>query len=235
MENAAENFRQIARTVGTEAKLSEKSISLSQMEIQRKNVFDTLSDEEINDIVDKLFKLYCKAESTANDALSRCNDVEVALGMEVKGHSAENQRHFYLRQLADSELENHVSSVRASSVDLAGSLEPNIVETLSVLQSAKKFVDSLKGMGQVDCPACGQSISIDAFLEHVNNESDRLRELNDTFVEYKAAIGSICSSIDSLKSNLGRSELKTWKEGDHEAVVFDGFKYLEEFNVNEFS
>ena len=233
LEVAAENLRQLAKNVQGEAKLSENKTNLVQINEQRKNAFGTLSHEEIDNAVAGLFTLYCKDAPNTGDALSRYNEVEVALAKELKGHSAQSQKHFYLRQLAESKLKDHVDSVRAHSVNLVSTMEYSIGEKLEVLQSARKFGNTLEGMDAVNCPACGQSISVDAFLEHVNTESVRLKELNDIFIKYRAAFGSVCSSLDSIKSHLGRPELKTWRDSNHEAVIVEGFKYLEELNIDE--
>ncbi len=232
MEFAAENLRQLAKTVRSEAKLSDKQTKLVQIGVLRKESFGMLGDEEIVKCIDDLFSQYCKGTPNTSDAVSRCHEVDIALENVLKGYSAENQRHFFLRQLAESDLKERVDSVRASSVDLAKSTESSIVEKLEVLQSARKFGDTLDGVQEVDCPACGQAVSVDTFREHVKMESERLRELYDIFIYYKAAIGTVCSSLDSLKSNLSRTELKTWRDGQQDAVVVDGFKYLDELSFD---
>ena len=228
MEIAADNVRQIARNVRSEAKLSEKQANLKQLNTLRGETFGLLSDEEIIREIDDLFLQYCNGSPNISEVVLRCNEVDIVLESEIKGYSTENQRHIFLRQLAESELKERVASVRARSVDLAGATESNIAEKLEVLQSARKFGDTLESVQEVDCPACGRAIAVEAFREHVNEESERLRDLDGIFVSYKAAIGSVCSSLDSLKSNLGRPELKTWMDGLQGAAPLDGFKYLSE-------
>ena len=82
----------------------------------------------------------------------------------------------------------------------------------------------------MDCPACGQAITVEAFREHVRVETERLKEFHDVFTGYKVAIGSVCSSLDSLKSGIGRSELKTWREGLQDSIGADGLGYLDELD-----
>ena len=230
MEVAADNLRQITKTVRTEAGLTEKQTKVKQIELLRTEVFATLSDEGIvRDIAD-LFLKYCQGATTTGDAISRCDDIDAALESDLEGYSAENQKHFFLKHLADSQLEARANSVRAASVDLADSTEPSLSEKLEVLQSAAKFGATLEGVQEMDCPACGQAITVEAFREHVRVETDRLRELYDAFTGYKAAIGSVCSSLDSLKSDIRRSELKTWREGIQDSVGGDGFRYLGELH-----
>ena len=228
MEVAAENLRQITKTVRIEASLEKKQTKLKEIEQLRTEVFGTLSDEDIVREIADLFLKYCQGATTTGDATSRCDEIDAALEGELEGYSTENKKHFALRQLADSQLEARINSVRAASVDLADSTEPSLFEKLEVLKSATKFGDTLDGVQEMDCPACGQAITVDAFREHVRVETERLKVLSDAFTGYKAAIGSVCNSLDSLKSDIGRPELKIWREDIQDNVDGDGFRFLDE-------
>ena len=232
MEVAAENLRQITRTVRTEARLTEKQTKLKQNEQLRTEVFGTLSDEEIDEDIADLFLKHCKDAKATVDAISRCDEIDAALESALEGYSAENKKHVHLSQLADSKLEARVKTVRAASVDLIGSTESSLVERLEVLQSAAKFGETLEGAPKIDCPACGQAITVEAFREHVMTETERLKELHDVFTGYKAAIGSVCNSLDTLKTDIGRPELKTWREGIQDRVGAGGLGYLDEVDSN---
>ena len=232
METTAENLRQLAKSVETESKPNEKKVKLKQIDEQQKDAFGTKGEEEISKEIVDLFAQYCKGVPTTSDTLSHGGEIELAIDNELKGYTADNQRYFFLRQVAEAQLEAHIDSVRASSVDLTESMESNIVVKLAVLQSARTFGDALGGIDEIDCPACGQVIAAGAFRDHVKAESERLRKLEDIYVKYKAAIGSVCSSLDSLKSNLEKSELKTWRDELKDAVAVDGLKYLCELDID---
>ena len=164
--------------------------------------------------------------------MSRCNELEIAIDNQIKGHSADNQKYFFLRAVAESSLQGNVQAVRASSVDLAESLEPQIAEKLAVLRSAHSFVDGIEDIEVVDCPACGQTIAVDEFREHVKAENERLQEINNIFGTYKAAIGTVCNTLDSLKSNLEKPDVKDWRDGLNDADINDGTKHLRGINSN---
>ena len=230
MEVAAENLRQMAKTVRTEAKLTEKQTNLKQTELLRAEVFGTLSDEDISRVIAGLLLKHCQSPTTAGDAISHCNKIDAALENKLERHSTESQKYFPLTQLADSQLEARVNSARAASVDLASSTEPSLSEKLEVLQSAEKFGNTVKDVQEMECPACGQGITVEAFREHLRVETKRLKELYDVFIGYKAAIGSVCTSLDSLKSTIARPELKTWREGIQDSLGTAGLRYLDELD-----
>ena len=234
MEIAAENLRKFAKSVKTEAKLNDKRTKLEQVENQRKATFGTQSYDCIVGIIDNLYARYCKdTHKTTSDALSRCNELELAIDNQIKRYSADNQKHFLLRAVAEPSLKANVQAVRASSVELAESLDPQIADKLAVLGSTGSFVDSIEGAKVVACPACGKTIKVDAFREHVRAESERLQEINKTFRTYKAAIGTVCNTLDSLKSNLDNPDLKDWRDRLDDADIIACFKHLEQISSNE--
>ena len=232
MEVAAENLRKLAKSVETEAGLSEKKIKLEQVASQREEVFGTQSLDQIAKAVEDLYLQYCEESQAKDTQLSLSNEIGSAIENRIKGYSADNQRHVFLKEVAELNLQRRVDAVRASSVDLAESLDPQIAEKLSVLQSASTFVNSFDDTETVDCPACGREIPVEAFREHVNLESERLQETQKAFNLYKARIGDVCDTLRSIKSNLDKPDLKTWRDELDDSSIADGFNYLDGKDFN---
>ena len=235
LEIAAENLRQLAKSTESEDRLNEKRIKLNQVESQRKEFFEGKSNTQIVGSINDLYAEYRKDDSTSDDALSRCTLLQETIDNRIKGYSAENQKHIFLLEVTKSKLKAKVGAVRASSADLAGSLDSQIAEKLGVLQATRAFVESLENTEIVECPACGQTITADELRDHVRAESERLRDVNKTFNNYKAAIGTLCDALNSLKSNLDRPSLKAWRDGLDDVAFGDGFKYFQETNFNALS
>ena len=232
MEVAAGNLRRLAKSVETEARLNDKKANLKQVRDQWQSAFGTQNYDQIVKRVDNLYKQYHKDNPTTREALSRCNELETAIDNRIKEYSAEDRIHVSLKEVAALNLKDHVDAVRTSSVKLAGSLDPHIAEKLAALQAAGVFVGGLKDSEIVECPACGQTITMDAFREHVETERERLQEVNDTFNAYKAAIGTVCDTLNALKANLDKPDLKSWRNGLVGTATVDGFKYLERMSPN---
>ena len=232
MEIAAENLRKLAKQIETESGLSDKHSKLKQVDDKRKDVFGSQSDEQIAEAIDNLYLEYCGPKSTTNDESSLCNELKIAIDNRIMGYSADNQRHVFLKELSGLDLKSNIDAVRAASVALAGSLDPHIAERLAVLQSAGVFVDVLGDTDAVECPACGQTIAVDEFRKHIEVESDRLQEINNTYKTYRSAIGTVCDILNSLKSVLDKPDLETWKGELGGSTKLEGFKYLEDIGIN---
>ena len=229
LEVAAENLRKLAKSVETESQLNETKSKLKQVENQREDIFGTQDRSQIIQTVGTLYIQYCGDTSLTHDLSSRCNKVEIAIDNLIGAYSTDNKRHLFLREVAESHLKRSVDAVRECSVELAGSLDPQIAEKIAILQSTKAFADNLDATGTLDCPACGQTITVDAFVEHVRTESERLRGIQETFNFYKARIGGVCDSLKSIKSNIDKPELKTWRNN---ITNIDGFDFLNQMDLN---
>lgn len=231
MEDAAENLRKLAKSIENQAGLGEKKANLKHIENQRRDFFGALSEEQIVEAIYNLHSEYCGGSSAIGDALSRCSEVESAIENRIKGYAAENQRHVLLKGVSEVILMPHVESVHTASVKLAGSVDPLIGEKLAVLKSAGIFVESVTEGTMVACPACGQTVELDAFRDHVKEENERLLEMKEIYDAYRAAKGSVCDSLNSLKSQLDKPELKSWQDGLRDAAA-EGLTYLDGIDVN---
>lgn len=231
MEVAAENLRQLAKAVENESRLRETIVTLKQVEVKRKATFGTHSDEQVLKTIEDLHTKYCPDKADTRDSLSRCKELETALDTRMKGSSADQGRHFILQTAAELDLKGDVDVVRATGLKLAGAVEPLIAEKLDVLQKTVAFVDKLGDAKEVKCPACGRSISTDDFQAHVTAERMRLQEIIDTFDTWKAAIGTLCDTVKSLKSNLSKPDVKSWRDELTKGDLADNFAHLDRMNA----
>lgn len=227
MEVAAENLRQLAKTVEEQSKLKESKVTLKEVETKRTATFGTDSDDQILTKIKELHAKYRPDKTATKDALSRCEELKTALETRIAGSSTDQRRHVALQDAAELDLKGHVDAVRSASVKLAGAVEPLIAEKLEVLQSAGAFVAKLGDEKEAKCPACGQSIPVDAFQAHIKAERERLREIIDTFDTRKAAIGTLCDTVKSLKSALGKADVEPWRGELAKGPLADDIAHLD--------
>jgi energy-coupling factor transporter ATP-binding protein EcfA2 len=231
MELAAENLRQLAKTVEQEAKLTEIKYKLGELRTKHTSVFGAATDSQVIEKIENFHKAYCANKATTTDPLARCKDLEAELSTRIAAFSADQKRHLTLLAIADLDLKGHVGAVRTANGNLAGAVEPLIAEKLEILETAGRYVGKLKDEEAVKCPACGQSIVVEAFRAHIEAEKKRLQTIIDTFNIRKKAIGTLCDTIKSLRSDLGKADVKSWRDGLVKEVFSDNFTYLEGLNV----
>ncbi len=208
MEVAAENLRQVARNVESLSQLEQRKATLGQINSQRKAAFGGDSDEQILKKIEGLHEKYCPGKAATTDGPSQCSESTAAIETRIAQLSAEGRRHLALRASAEIELKTQIDAVRAASLKLAGALDPFVGQKLAVLQETENFIGELIGDGSVECPACGRSIQVAAFREHVSAELERLRGIRETFNARNIAMGRLCDSVRSLKQNLGKGACK---------------------------
>jgi len=231
MELAAENLRQLAKTVEQEAKLAETKFKLAELKTKYTAVLGAATGTQVAEKIESLHKTYCGNNAATTDPLARCKELEAELNMRIAGFSADQKKHLTLLAVAELGLKGHIGAVRTANGNLAGAVEPLITEKLEVLETAGRFVGRLKDEETVECPACGQSIAVEAFRTHVDAEKQRLQSIIETFNLRKAAVGTLCDTIKTLRSNLGKTEAKAWRDGLVKGGSADRFTYLDGLDV----
>ncbi len=230
MEVAAENLRQLMKAVEQQSKLKETRSTLEEVEAKRKAAFGPSADSEVLKRIKELHTKYCPHKATTADPLSCCQEIEAGLNTRVSGSSADLRRHLALQGAADLDLKGSLQAVRSASLRLAGAVDPLIAEKLEVLRSASALVDKLGEQKEVTCPACGRSVPVSVFRAHVKAETERLREIIDTFDGRRAAIGTLCDTLKSLKSSLGKADVKSWRDELSKGALAASFAHLDRLN-----
>lgn len=227
MEVAAENLRQLAKSVEVQSNLRENKFTLKRAETERNATFGKDSDEEIHKKIQELHTTYCKGKDATKDALSCCKELETALDTRIAESSADQRRHVALLSAGTLDLKDQLNTVRSTSAELACAVEPLIAERLDVLASSVAFVNKLGDETEVECPACGRSIPADAFAGHVKEERERLKEVNSTYETYKAAIATLSDTVKSLRSNLSKGDVEGWREDLATGAFAENLAYLD--------
>jgi energy-coupling factor transporter ATP-binding protein EcfA2/endogenous inhibitor of DNA gyrase (YacG/DUF329 family) len=231
MEMAAENLRQLVKSVKQESKLNETTIKLKEVETRRKDTFGTDDNHQILKKIETLFAKYCAGKATTVGPVARCSELETALETRFARFDADQKKYLTLQSAADLNLKYHIDAVRSTSDKLAGAVEPLMAEKLDVLLSAGIFVDKLGEEKEVKCPACGRSIPVVDFQAHVTAEKKRLKDIIATFNSRKVAISTLCDTSKSLKSNLDKAEMESWRNELAKGILADNLAYLDGLNA----
>jgi energy-coupling factor transporter ATP-binding protein EcfA2 len=206
LEIAAENLRQLVKSVEHQSSLEKKRGALVPIGDKRRRIFGKDTDAEIEAKVVELHTKHCPL-GIATNALDRCWELESAIAVRMGALTAENLRHLATRLVAGIDLRPIVTAAREANAKLAGSVEPLIAEKLSVLRSARDFAAKLEGAGEVRCPACGKNVAAAEFKAHVGAEQDRLRVIMSTFDDRGRALGAMVDGLKAVKVALAKPEL----------------------------
>ena len=228
MEIAAENLRQLAKSVEQQSKLKEAKTILSGTKAKRTKTFGADIDDQILKKIEALHSSYCADQVATQDALSRCKNLEIAIDKRIEQFSADQRRYLALHEAGEIDLKSHVDAIREASAKLTDAVEPLISERLQVLEATGEFVKKLEDEKDVTCPACGRIIPVEAFQAHVKTEQERLQEIINTFNARKTSIGTLCDNVKSLKSSLSKVDVKSWKEELSKGPLADNLTSLDQ-------
>lgn len=216
LEFTAENFRQLARTVERESGISEHNNRILAIRASRIEKLGDVSDADIAEKIDVLYKKYFPREIKVADLVTKCKNIADALGKQTEGFSTSQKYYAALSEVGAVPLDEYIKNVRTIAGKFIDAADPLIQERLSILQGAELFGTKLEGETEVACPACGQNISPKNFKSHVSKEKAKLQGIIDIFNLHKSAIAQLCDAVTKIKSGLDKEELKFWKT-DHSA------------------
>jgi energy-coupling factor transporter ATP-binding protein EcfA2 len=229
METAAENFRQLARTIEQQSRLAFGRGELSQAESTKTAVFGAASDEEIVQRVVELHETHC-SESQTKNLLMRCSELQAALNQRTEAFSAEKLEHLALRGIATSDVGGAIRRLREVSNELAESVEPLIAQKLEVLESTDSFALALAQEETVECPACGRLIRADELRVHVRDEQKRLQNVIAIFANRKEAIVGVIDLLKLLRSALAQAAVEGWRSFLSQGVLEPNLRWLSTFD-----
>lgn len=232
MEVTAENIRQLAKTVGS--KLTELKTQLVELNKNRSKAFGTATDDEVCMKIESLHKTYCASKPTTPDLVTRCKEIEAEVNLRISRLTADQKKHSTLLTVVDLDLKGHIVAVRTANEKLAGVIEPLVNEKLDMLETADRFLNKLKDETPVKCPACGQSVELETFQVHVKDEKERLQLVIEIFNSRKMAIETLCDTIKSLRSYLGKTDVKVWRDDLIKGILVENFTFLDGFNTKAF-
>lgn len=230
-EIAAENLRQLAKSVEKQSKLTEAKTTLTRINTKRKDTFGADDDDQILKKIGDLHSSYCVDHVTTREPLSRCKELETAIDKRIEQFSVDQRRYLGLHSAGELDLKSHVYAIREANAKLTEAVEPLITERLRVLEATHEFVKKLKDEKDVTCPACGRIIPVQKFKAHVKSEQERLQEIINTFNARKTSIASLCDDVKTLKSSLGNIDVKSWKEELSKGPLHDNLTYLDQIDA----
>lgn len=227
LELAAENVRQLSKSVEQQSGIQDLRATVRQSEVRRKEVFDDQSHEEIEQAVEELHKRYCPDRVDTTSCVARCDELSAALTDRVNQSSAEDRCHVALREIGGTDIEQSIATVRAATAKLAGEVDPYIQEKVEVLEAAQKFGTRIEPDAEIACPACGQLVPAEDFRAHVEREKQRLADIIQSFADRRAAIGVFVDNLRDMKANIAKADVKAWRDRVKEGPEKAGIEWIE--------
>lgn len=234
LEFAAENLRLVSRQAEQLAELQQRRGTVAQTALKRAETFGTDGDEDISQSLTALHEKYCPNSAHDQAPFVLCDQVERALKLRMDQHTPEQECFRILRSIAETDIIASLKAVKDANTALAGSVEPLIEEKLRVLNSAHALVTKLGDEGKIACPACGQSVPIDMFRDHVAAEQVRLSDIIAAFDARTNAIAVLVDNLKTLKTNVLNARVAPWREDARTRTSAEAISWISTLNPDLF-
>jgi recombinational DNA repair ATPase RecF len=225
-EVAAENLRQLARSVDSQSKRESLRAELREVDRKRKTQFGASDDNKIGTTLVELHDRYGLGPLGVKTNPAICEGLVEEITRRVNNSSADQRQFIALKDVAASALADNIGAVRVANSTLAGAAEPMLVETLNVLKAAEHFAKSLTDSQQLKCPACGQAVSEETFKAHVTAEQQRLQEMINAFDSRRLATDVLVQSVRTIKARLSSADTRVWRDATANGPLAGSLTYL---------
>ncbi|MCD4742522.1 MAG: hypothetical protein K8R67_08635 [Desulfobacteraceae bacterium] len=233
LEIIAENLRQVSKSIKLQSQLDKKTTQFEEIITKKEEIFNQDNFEQIANNVKNIHNAYCEDSKSEKNPLDLCRDARKEIDKKINGLSEEQKRHIALTSISNLKLKQYIKKIRSANAKLVATVEPLISEKLEVLKSTVLFVDKLIEGDKVDCPACGRSISVDNFREHVNSEQSKLQEIFNSYDLKKSYLGKLSDGTKLLKTNLDKDELKKWHKNLIDGEYSINIEYVDKLNAED--
>jgi energy-coupling factor transporter ATP-binding protein EcfA2 len=233
LEVAAENLRQLARSVDAQSKRQSLRAELGETDRKRKAQFGASDDSQIRTMLVALHVQYGLAPPGVKTNVAICEDLGEEITRRVNDSSADQRRFIALNDVGASGLAANIEAVRNANSTLAGAAEPLIFERLNVLKTAKHFSEGLIDSRQLTCPACGQAVSEEDFKAHITAEQLRLQEMLNAYESRRLVIDALVQTVRTIKARLSSADTKAWLDVATNGPLGDSLAYLATLNTQQ--
>jgi len=218
LEKAADNFKRLYRRIQTDSKEEIVRNHLDRLNGTVSTFFSNSLDPAITEYITEL----CTQYKTSNSGNIK-EDVYILLQItneRIMNLSPENTRYQLYRQCQNEQLSQKLTLYEKSKLEFTEIASDLIDKKIEVLQSTLKYLLEIKQEGEIECPACGQSIDSKNFQSHVESEIRELDEIRIKKQVFDNDRNAIRVSITQVLRLLSDEGLKTWMgENGHENIV----------------
>lgn len=231
LELAAENLRQLAKSVEQQSQRRELTEVMRGLTPRRDTLFGNADDKEISAQLETLHSQHCGPASGDSSLAERCDALGRVIADKLNASSSEQKEHLTIQSISEIKARDLISAVRSAATDLAASAEPLIIEKLEVLANASDYLRKLGAEGEVSCPACGRSIQATAFDSHLKQEQARLEDARRFVERRKGRVAELCHAVAILQSEINKPECKSWCDDIAEGPLGQSLRRLKDLDV----
>jgi recombinational DNA repair ATPase RecF/predicted RNA-binding Zn-ribbon protein involved in translation (DUF1610 family) len=230
LEQAAENLGKLRQSVEEEGELLKKRTRLDILKQEVAKHFPDVSEETVLNVLKNIAKSYIE-EKIPEELRVLADILTESVKQRIDSLAPEITRHALVTKIHEEDLSAKLEAMIKADEKIIGKVDTLLDSHIEILQEASKYVDKLdSSKKEIECPACGRTIGIDEFGEHVRNELQSLKDIclaRDSAIEVRQALKNSIRQVlvyakdDSVSSWLENKKQKELNEALTELAGID--------------
>lgn len=211
-EQAAENLRQLAKSVEDEGQVAAKAALVRQSQAEARRVIGEISKAHITQHLQDLWSRHEQNGSAPADLQVRCTQLADAIEKEVASLGRVNKAHAAVSALSSQRLVPVIQEARNASGRLAKVAEELVAKHVAVLRRSRDYIEELSPPGEksVRCPACGTQVLASDLRRHIASELERLNAIEVAFNRRAEAFRVLWEAVNTFKKGLAAPSARSW-------------------------
>jgi DNA repair exonuclease SbcCD ATPase subunit len=218
MENAAENFKNLRKTVEVRSDVILDRQKLDQFKILVSRYINDISYESAMKFLVELAGKYLETPYP-DELIPLLIAIDKAVEERIEKANPEQERHILIQQIVDEDLQGKFDTFYTLQQKAYEEIGALLDQQIAVLESTDTYLQIAKdGNKQIECPACGREIDTREFVLHVQEELVKLREIRTTRDDLKNARRNLMGALDQVTQKSQEQVLEAWFEESSKEV-----------------
>jgi len=231
-EKAAENLNALKSKVIAQSSLLLKKAQISTLEVEAHKYLSSLSEEYVLIKLEELAERYIVGDKPEGRRELTSTIME-SINESIASITPDIARYTLLTQIIDENLSEKIKNCETSHNQVVGKIDAFLDSRIGILQTSKGWLEKLdKWEGDIDCPACGRTIPLADFGDHVTRELTSLEEFTPLRNDARSAQDALKSALENVRVILANLALSTWIDSVEDVKFKEAITKLSELNLS---
>lgn len=230
LEVAAENFRQLAKSVRKQSGISEAAVAVKSARARFEGVVDDAGPDSAETAILELCKKF--VSEPHDHSWEHCAaEAERAIDGRLEDTSALERQQAAVERLAKIELGAAIDEFRAVTSDLAQVADRAVQSRLAVLEATRSHLGNDDQDSAIACPSCGREIEKAELCEHVRKEISSLEEVKAKSEMYREHLRRVLAFAGRVVTVCQSDDIERWIVGASDPRIEPVVRAAADFSV----
>jgi hypothetical protein len=222
-DQTEKNIETLIKTIREKSQLKNVERKYESMNIKIEQKFISTENKEISMVLDRLSDKY-EYKNKKGNLTQDFSGIYKKVKYKIEQIQPEYIRYNILSKIYNEKLDDKYAAMLFDSQKLEGESTVLIESKLEILEETDKYISKLSTPAEeeVICPACGQTLKISDFKQHVDEELKKLKNMRSLKNKYLLSKKEFQDAYSRFNKTIDDESIKDWLRLP-ENKIFDNY------------